>query len=443
MILISTLRSVPVAQSRLVVSAPRSAASLILLVIFLVGYHLRLSVYSGETILIPMYLCNVAVFIAIVNFYSKVNTGIYLYLSLLTAIIVLTTLVGAIDSDLSGMTGAIQTSLAIVGFVFLVFVLLDVEPGRMVRYFTALWIALIILATLERAAPVREIYDEITNIVYTGMPRSIYSADVRDMELYSIIRPKIFSSEPSYAATTLSTISLLILFAIGEARRLRNFAIYLGMQVVQYIVAPSQTSIFFVAAVALFIFWPKKVRLVHVVGAAMVIALVSILLLPSYSDILAGSSGDAPFSHQLTGSFFGRITAGPLLFMKVALTDPLFGVGVGNKNATADMIIDVWAEAGAFQKFPWYIGLRPQDLMSNGFWWSWVYLGIVGGIAFYLVLVLLLKRMGALHPGKVLMCTWVIWYAGSSFETIPSWFIMGIFAAWDIAGSRAQRVQSS
>lgn len=424
------IRRVPAKRQALFIKA--------LLVVFIIGFHTRLSIYSGGTIIVPMYLCLLS---GAMIFWIALQRGIVRLLVPLYAIIgliVVTSLAGALfgGDSLALLRGAIQLSVSIVIATGLAVVLSGREMRSDDRFFLAVWAIFVTVACVELFLPMRTLYDQVSSMLYGGTGRNIYAALDRDLALYGQYRPKAFTSEPSYLAATLSTLNLLGLMT-GIQRRGRRYALlrFLGMVAISYLVAPSLSMFFYVAAAVIFVFWPRTAG--GKATAALTLLVAAVVL--ASSPISAGGAFSA---HQKSGSFFGRITAGPYVGVQSLIERPLLGYGVGDAEAVYPTISKVWSEKGAYSAFPWYAGLGPIDLMSNGFWWQWIYFGIVGGIVFILTNFALLKSMGVAKPFSVMVAVWIVWYAGAAFVDVISWWVFAIFASAGVVDATARYTRS-
>lgn len=416
----------------------KSQAGLIkfLLVVFIIGFHTRLSIYSGATIIVPMYLCLLSgAFILWIALQRGMQRLLPPLLSLFGLITVTSLCAGLFGGDaIALLRGAIQLSVSIVIATGIAVVLSGQETRDDDVFFLRIWAVFLAIACVELIPTVRPIFDQVSSVLYGGTGRGMYAALDRDLALYGQYRPKAFASEPSFLAATLSTLNLLVLVT-GVRRRGRRYAVarFLGMVLAAYFVAPSLSMFFYIAAGMVFVFWPKTVGGKVAAGLTLLVSVAVLASLPS-------ASGGTFSAHQKSGSFFGRITAGPYVGVQSLMERPLFGYGVGDAEAAYPAISNVWSEHGAYSAFPWYTGLRAIDLMSNGFWWQWIYFGIFGGALLVVNLIMLLKAMGILRPLAVLFAVWIVWYAGATFVDVISWWVFGIFASAGIVGASSRHV---
>jgi hypothetical protein len=287
---------------------PRRQAGLIkfLLVIFMIGFHTRLSVYSGGAILVPMYIC---LFSGAGLFLLALQRGLGRLLAPLLGVVGLIVLTGLSAGVFGGDTvalvrGAIQLSVSIVISAGVAVVLGSEEMRGEDRFFLTLWVVFLVIACIELIPAVRPAFDQVSSALYSGSGRGLYASLDRDLQLYGQYRPKAFASEPSFLATTLSTLNILVLFTGMYRGRRRALPRFFVMLVVAYLVAPSLSALFYLTAALVFVFWPKTAG-----GKAMAVGalLLAVTVLAAFP--LTGASAFS--AHQKSGSFFGRITAGP------------------------------------------------------------------------------------------------------------------------------------
>lgn len=412
-------------------SFSRSSVGLALLVAFFIGAHLRLSIYSGGSVLVPQFICLTAGAV-LVALYHKVLLKTLPLMLLLAAALVLAPILNypllSTSAVFETYKGSIQLLVSMTLMLAVVALITTVAPERLARISTRLWFLFMLLALLEFIA-LREVFEIVSQAIYSASGRSVYNGIERDQFLYGQIRPKVMATEPSFLATTLlclSTMATLSMRSAGNPHAVRNGLLMLAAT---YLVCPSMIIVFFMAAIATWMYWPRTKK-----GRAFVLfllggALVSTLIAQSYMTQLAALSKLVLGDHGATGSFFGRIAVGPSVGIDVLERYPLLGVGVGNAEAARPIIDNNWLNKGAFALFPWFADptLRANDLMSNGFWWQWIYMGAVGGLLFMALTKALLRTIGVVLPFRAIVCAWIVWYAGAAFVDPISWFTLAIF----------------
>lgn len=423
-------------------SFSRSTVGLALLVAFFVGAHLRLSIYGGGGVLVPQFIC-LAAGAALAALYRRVLLRALPLMLLLAAALLLAPILNFLFLSTSAVfetyKGSIQLLVSMTLMLAVSALVTTVEPARLARFSTRLWLFFILLAVLEFVA-LRDVFEAISQTIYSASGRGLYTGVERDQLLYGQIRPKVMATEPSFLATTLlclCTMAILSMRSAGKPHAVRNGLLMLA---VTYVVCPSMIIVFFIAAIATWMYWPRTRKGRALILFALGGALVSTLIAQSYMTQLAALSKLALGDHGATGSFFGRIAVGPSVGMDVLERYPLLGVGVGNAEAARPIIDSNWLDKGAFALFPWFADptLRANDLMSNGFWWQWIYMGAIGGLLFMALTKALLRTIGVALPFRAIVCAWIVWYAGAAFVDPISWFALAIFCIPPRADAEAE-----
>lgn len=404
-----------------------------LFVLALIGLHLRLTMYAGSTPVVPNYLILFSTATMVVMYQREILASVGTPLAVLGAFVLLAPMFSAAPSN--GYFARIPSLLSflssIISSVGLYVALRHVPHARLRRIAVWMWIVLISLALLERTA-LGPLFSAIRESLYMGSGRGVYDQTERDLSLYGQVRITAFASEPSFLAFTLSTLSSLAYFVHPAPRSIQAAGQYFGMILISYYIAPSLVYAFFLLATIVWALWPKTSRGFMLGG--IVICGVCVVLLPFSSELssfllqLAGSRAQ-------TGSFFGRILVAPQAGLDVLAEWPLAGVGVGNDQAALPIIKQIWNDSGAFAIFPWFnnVDLRAQDLMSSGFWWQWIFLGLFGGLAFIGIIAWILRNLRVEYPFRSILCSWIIWYSGSAFVDAISWFILAIVSLSAVA----------
>lgn len=403
-----------------------STVIIVLFFVYLIGAHLRISIYSGNSILVPMYLMIISG--AIVSLFSikillsTVGPPLIALIAFTMAQPFLSYALGA-RQEIS-VTSSLQLLASIIISLSFAWSLSTIDQIRLWRFLFVFWTILVILALIENSA-LRPFFDSVRDVLYGGTDRGLYASDLRDMEIYGSVRSTVFASEPSFLADSLCSL-VALMFMIDPQRGMLPSLIRLGaMQFICILVSPSFKIVFYILALLLWQYWPRNSRSQLFIGFSLsVFALILWLTAPSLLQISESMLG----AHGETGSFYGRIEAGPTVAVKALASSPFFGYGLGGADDVYPIISSVWFDSGAFQKFPWYIDLGARELMSNGFWWQWIFLGLAGGMVFIVLLLRLMDGIGVTNPIRALVCTWIVWYAGSAFVDPQSWYMLIIFS---------------
>lgn len=396
-----------------------------LFLIYVIGAHLRLSIYSGSSIIVPMYLMLFSSAAVVLWFSGDLWKTSGLTFCLLVGFVLFQPLLGGGASGFGGaILSVVQLVASMTGAFAMIFALGRIDAAKVRRLLLTLWIIFIMLAFIE-AIFFKQLFDQVRDFIYAGSGRGIYVAEDRDLQIYGRIRTTVFASEPSFLADTLSSLTVMVFMLTNAPRKWASWALLGVMLSVSFFIDPSFKMSFYLIAVVIWQFWPRNISslvvLLFFLGATLSVVVLN-------GDLIFTLLGNLLGGHSSTGSFFGRIASAHIVGLDALLQFPLFGYGIGNDDDVYDIIVEVWHKTGAFILFPWYGNLSASDLLSNGFWWMWTYLGIVGGTIFLMLVAKLLRGVGVLTPWRSLVCGSVVWYAGSAFVDPQSWFTIVVFS---------------
>ncbi|MDC0660361.1 hypothetical protein N6L27_20340 [Leisingera sp. SS27] len=400
-----------------------SSVVMALFVIYLTGAHLRLSVYSGGSLLLPMYpmlLSAAALALLFINpLLNRAGASFALFAFCMLLLPLLST---APQSGLS--LGVAQFLVSVISALAVIQALSTLDPRRLRRMMIIFWSVLVALALIENMG-LKPVFDQIRETLYSGSGRFVYFAEARDVALYGRVRATVFASEPSFLADSLSGLMLMIFFLDPRRGSLASWARLGAMVAVCFALSPSFKMVFYLAAAGVWQFWPQRLAGILVLVFAVVIlgALTAVFFAP-----LAALFMEAAGGHLESGSFYGRIAVAPEVGFGALRDYPLFGYGIGNDEGVYPVVAQVWQDSGAFFLFPWYQGLPATDLMSNGFWWQWIFLGLLGVPLFAVLVMRLLRLLGVRLPFRTLLCCWIVWYAGFAFVDPHSWYVVVVFS---------------
>ena len=401
-----------------------------LLIVYILGAHLRLSLYANGSILVPMYLMLFSSAALALWFAPALLRRAGGLLALTLAFLLLQPLAGGGDSGYgSSLRSVLQLTASMLGAMAVIFALGRLDPARLRRTLLIVWAVLIVLAFAESLF-LKPLFDQIRDLLYSGSGRFVYLAEDRDLHIYGRVRTTVFASEPSFLADTLSALSVMVFLLHDRRGRLGSWLQLGAMLALGFFISPSFKMAFYLAAVLVWQFWPRSLGAFFGLLALLATgALLGALLFEPLLALLQDTAG----THLSSGSFFGRIGSAHLVGMNALAEFPLFGFGVGNNDDVYRIIAATWQDSGAFIRFPWYSALPAADLMSNGFWWMWIYLGLIGGAVFLTLAALLLRALGVLTPWRSLICALILWYAGSAFVDPQSWYMLVVFSVGALA----------
>lgn len=426
---------IDVSASLKVISGIRiSTVVLSVFVFYLIGTHLRLSIYSGESILLPMYpmLISSAIFALLfikplIHFtgYSLIIIGFFIltqpYLTFSPESI-----------SIGNFFGSLQLFVSVISAISVLYALSVVDKVRLRKLLLIMWSFFIILAIAETLG-LKPIFDVVRDVLYSETGRFVYFAEHRDLEIYGRVRTTVFASEPSFLADTLSALVLMIFFLDHDRGKKGSWFKLIIMLAISFSLSPSFKMFFYLIALFVWQFWPDdKRRLIILLGSLFLSSIFLLIFIVPISGFIYQYAGN----HLETGSFFGRILVGPAIGWNVFTSYPIYGYGIGNDEGLYPLIYQAWYDSGAFTLFPWYRDLPATDLMTNGFWWQWTFLGLVGGLLFTKLILRLLSQVGVQKPLRTLVCIWIVWYAGFAFVDPLSWYMVVVFSIGEVTSTK-------
>lgn len=402
-----------------------------LFVIYVIGAHLRLSILSGGSMLVPMYLMLLSAATLTLYFINPLLRQAGATFAVFAVFILLLPIVTTAPQNGSGSTflGSLQFMASIISALSMIYALKHLRQVRLRRLAITIWCVLILLSFLESIG-LKPVFDQIRDVIYAGQGREIYLATERDLVTYGKIRSTAFATEPSFLADSLFCLAIIGFMLDAKRGQIRSWSLLLAMFVASFAVVPSFKALFYLLAVVIWQFWPRNIREFQKLGLGLGLlgALVTILFFPILNFFLNVVGG-----HLSSGSFYGRIASAHTVGYQALIQHPLMGFGLSNQEGVYPIIAQVWQASGAFITFPWYQEVSAKDLMSNGFWWQWIYLGLLGTVIFVFLLVRLLREIGVHRPLRSIVCSWIIWYAGSAFVDPQSWYIIVVFSVGAVA----------
>ena len=404
----------------------RGAYSYVLFVffIYIVGLHLRLTVYSGGKILIPLYLMLASfLLLAPKYFWPMLNKAGYGFLGLVVFTCAQPFLTFAPGSALGTLHSTLHMVASVATTTMMIYALSTVPKAKVRRLALVVWGVMLALAVLESTG-LKPVFDQVRDVLYAGTGRFVYSSDMRDIEIYGKVRSTVFATEPSFLADTLCVLILTVVVLDEKSGKKWLLIKAASMLLASFILAPSLKMIFYMVSASLWVYWPttKKglERSIVLLIFAAVFGTIGYML---FFAFLEGAIG----KHMNSGSFYGRIAVAPIVGFRAISDYPIFGYGIGNTDGLSEIIFEAWQSSGAFDLFPWFQNFPANNLMTNGFWWQWSFLGVFGGLLFVLLVRKWLVALGEEYPARTIVCVWIVWYSGFAFIDPVSWSIFMFF----------------
>ena len=292
------------------------------------------------------------------------------------------------------------------------------------RMFMAILLLLIVGSLLELYGGLRPVSDAFRRAANTW--RAIYDSDARDLSNYGGLRPNFFASEPSVLGI-LAGYSLLFWFLSSSTFRSRRLAIAAVLAMLAFAIIRSPTVLVCLAAVVFFYFserfaGPKLSR-------ARCAALGSCALL---LNLLAPVMIAATTEYGQTGSFLLRALGPPIVAGAVLQDSPLFGVGLGGREALMKGVLSGYSSSGAFAQFPhlWEGAvsgtMSTNHLITNQFWEFWIYFGLAGGVLMIFAIWRVLGRLRVPNRSLVLCASALILTTSGGINAPMGW--VGMFS---------------
>lgn len=417
----------------------RGTLVLSIFVLYLIGTHLRLSIYADGSILLPMYLMVLSAAMFSFLFMNRLLRYTGISLTIFAAFILTQPALTLAPESISFGTflGSLQLLVSVISALAVIYALSTVDRARLRCLLIVIWCVVMALAIVEYAG-LKPVFDQARETLYSGSDRFVYFAELRDLEIYGQVRTTAFASEPSFLADTLSALALMIFFLDPQRGRFWSWLRLAFIIAASFTLTPSFKIAFYLLAALVWQFWPRDQRGFVIILSSLFVLNVLLLILfePIYGLLVEAVGG-----YVESGSFYGRIVIGPTVGWNVLTTYPIYGYGIGNEEGLYPVIAQVWQGSGAFQLFPWYLDLPATDLMTNGFWWQWIFLGAGGGLIFTMLTLRLLSQIGVEMPLRTLVCTWIVWYSGFAFVDPLSWYVVVVFAVGAVPPRKAVRNQ--
>ena len=238
----------------------------------------------------------------------------------------------------------------------------------------------------------------------------VYDNPYRDYAQFGMIRPKLFTSEPSHVAKFF-LFSVTMWLALTQKRK--KYLKFIAMTVFAFFLIRSPIVLLAVpSALLLFVYLDYggvrnllrsagiegkfKLSILGIsLGIGLIVAFQTILA-PRLRLIMTGRDT----------SFIARILAPPVVTYHTLKNSPFFGAGVAGKEAIMTEITTTFISFGMLQNTR-----RRQsrdnliNQIANVFWLHWIYFGLIGGILAAYMLGRLMKNLGVKH---YILCTTLI-----------------------------------
>lgn len=280
----------------------------------------------------------------------------------------------------------------------------DADPRRLARVFLAFALAIVAGAALENYTAFQQVSDRVREQLYDS---GIYASDERDLRLYGRVRPKLFTSEPSYLTFGFT------LFAFGwyvlSTWRFK-LAGYLALLAIGLFLMRGPTLLLGVALIAPYQLFLASRRIdrdgVRLDTARAAAALAVTAVLAAAGIVAASTLFSDRVDQILSGqdaSFFGRIVAPALVARDVVTERPLAGVGLGGWEVVEPIVRQIYVRSQSLTLEADFESAA--HAVTNYVWVHWIFLGLLGGVVMLAALSWLLHALGV---PSLLFC-WSVW----------------------------------
>ena len=313
------------------------------------------------------------------------------------------------------------------GFAYALFLeLRQWERGEVASLFKLLSLLIIIGCLLENYTRFREVSDAFRFAVFKS---GVYEGFDRDLGTFGMIRPKLFTSEPSYVALMFLSFST-IWFGLSQERRKY---VYYGALIAMALFLIRSPIILLASPIALVVLFYLDYRglrhFLRILGmreliAVMLIALFVVAFLYVAFSTVMFRRGQLILAGK-DQSFAARIVAPPLTAYETVKAYPVFGAGITGKEAIEEQMGDIFIALGftaAVQQWRETNNLVHRN--ANFFWLHWIYFGLLGGIGVLWLLYRLMKSLGVTHFCFCFMTLLIISQTAGGYVGTRTWTII-------------------
>lgn len=408
-----------------------------LVVLFLLGIYLNIALRLSQSVPVPSILAGAAGLLLLLKHSSRINDRLILAF-LAVFVITLLSILTAPDYAYFGerLKGFIQFGYSLIiacGFFFAVTLY---RREQLAFVFLVFCVVILLGCTLENTVtPFRELSDSFRALVFdTG----IYSADLRDQYLYGRIRPKLFTSEPSFVSFmfTLSAFAWYVL----SLRRGKTF-LYLLLLAGGYMAIRGPTLFLGVALIPVYqVFLTSRHGRGRADGSNILRVAVA-LFLAGLLAVMGLAVGSMLFEERIADifsgrdpSFFARIVAPFLVAKDIIIEHPLAGAGLTGWEFIEDRVTRIYTSST-------WLALdfrfdNAAHAITNYFWLHWIFFGLFWGVILIVALSMLLRQLGVSN----ILFAWAVWavfgQAAGGYVDPRAWTVLFVAAALAVIHSR-------
>jgi hypothetical protein len=413
-----------------------SGIDTILIVVFLIGIYLDLSPRVAAGVPIPAAPAGIAGVLLLLRNIDRVEQrhvmGLFVVLALYLASILCA-------SDyrflVERFKGFIQIAYSLFVAYGLYITLLKYDRDRLARIFLVFCFALLIGCLLENYTGFRSVSDRVRYNLYSV---HLYVNDERDIMTYGVIRPKLFTSEPS--AVSFSFTLYAFVWYVLSTSRLKLLS-YSALLIAGFVLMKGPTSLLgFAALVPYQLFLRSKLAnagtprsqtmfaVTAIAFSAVAIAAVAFTAVKFFGErVDQVASGSDP-------SFFFRVIGPAVVAIDTVINHPIAGIGLTGEELIEERVRHIYTTSANFS--PEWDFTKASEVLNNYFWLHWIYLGLFWGVVLLSAVTWLIILLRA---PSVLFC-WSIWaifgQAAGAYVSPKTWTVMLLSVAISIMAVR-------
>lgn len=376
----------------------------LLLVIFLGGIYLGYSPQITSGVPLP---CAPAGLAGLVMLLRNMRSAQERQLIALVAVIGLyfLTILSASDASYLGkrFTGFVQLSYSlIIGYgAWLTMMLYDRD--RLARPFFWFCCAILVGCFLELYAGFDVVSDAVRSKLFS---ENLYEATLRDEMLYGGIRPKLFTTEPSYVAFAFTVFAFTWYVLTTAPHKTLAYAALLAAAMI-LMRSPTIVLGFVLIAPYQLLIAGRSIRGAVRSADVMLVTVTAITAGSLIAAVLAGSHFFATRVEEILSgndaSFFSRIIGPFSVTIDTILRHPLAGTGLTGEQFIAERVFHIYYTAPTYDP-RWRIDII-SHVLTNYFFLHWIYLGLFWGAV---TLWALTRFLRTLYVPSVMFC-WLVW----------------------------------
>ena len=403
----------------------------ILVFIYLLGVYTGVILYLTPTLFIPTFIAGCAAILLLLKNIRRVQKS-HLKPMFGLLVIALLTLFFAPNREayfIERFKGFISLAYALVSAYVLFLEMSRWDRRAVARVFGVFSVLIIVGCLFENYTDFRDVSDAFRSEVFK---QDLYGGLYRDYTQFGMIRPKLFTAEPSHVAKFF-LFSVTMWLALTQ-RRKKYLKLIVMMGVGFFLIRSPIVLLAVPSALLLFVYLDYggvrkllssagiegtfKLSILGIsLGIGLIVAFQTILA-PRIELIMTGRDT----------SFIGRILAPPVVTYHTLRKSPYFGAGIEGKEAIVRELTAAFASFGMIQNVRGWDFDILINRIANVFWLHWIYFGLIGGIFAAYMIGRLMKNLGGTH--YILCIALVLMFSQTmgGYVSVKIWtFVLMIF----------------